>query len=385
MDTPHFIQVGAVPVFAGAGSSDLVCRCGLSVLIKGYLPANFLAIRIKCFRCGEICETPGLPEGEMLPHWAALIAPQELPGVTTTPVARGAVLACATATARGYDLTRPRSVPDLPLEMSRALVEAAASQYDALAGGRLEEQIAASRGASGVDPGNYPFAWSVQWLRDRIDNPDWSWIYHNDDAVAAIHVVAMHNLVQCWGHHPRFGSLAANVGEAGRFLRTLSAFATAKLLYDAGNRVGFSQDLRLHFATVADEPMSLALLEPAALQWREHERRSPEVLRVAVIDALTGAQGTVNRLRPGIVVLSVSVWQPDFDQMLVDAIHAAFQSVGRRHRGVAAVAAIMPKGLQTGSPDRIGFGYAFYPILNPRFAGENPIRMASAQEFARPN
>jgi hypothetical protein len=109
------------------------------------------------------------------------------------------------------------------------------------------------------------------------------------------------------------------------------------------------------------------------------------VLRAAVIDALAGAQGTVNRVRPGVVVLSVSVWQPDFDQMLVDAIHAAFQSVGRRHRGVAAVAAIMPKGLQAGSPDRIGFGYAFYPILNPRFAGENPIRMSSAQEFARPN
>ena len=385
MATPHFIQVGAVPVFAGAGSSDLVCRCGQSVLIKGYLPANFVAIRIKCFRCGETSETPGLPEGEILPHWAAMIPPQERPAVTTTQVARGAVLACATATARCYELTRPRSVPDVPLELSRALIEAAASQYDALTGGLLAEQIATSRGASGSDLGNHPFAWSVQWLRDQIDKPDWSWLYHNDDALAAIHVVAMHHLVQCWGHHPLFASLAANLGEPGRFLRTLSAFATAKLLYDAGNRVGLSQDLGLHFVTAADEPLSLALLEPGALQWREQERRSPEVLRAAVVDALATAQGRVNRNKPGIVVLSVSIWQPDFDQMLVDAIHAAFQLVGRRHRGVAAVAAIMPKGLPAGSPDRIGFGYAFYPILNPRFAGQNPIRMVAAQEFARPN
>jgi hypothetical protein len=59
----------------------------------------------------------------------------------------------------------------------------------------------------------------------------------------------------------------------------------------------------------------------------------------------------------------------------VDAIHAAFQAVGRRHRGVAAVAIVMPKVLPIGSLDQVGFGYAFYPIRNPRFSGENPVRL----------
>lgn len=385
MATPHFIQVGGVPVFAGAGGSDLNCRCGQSVLIKGYLPANFLAIRIKCFRCGEITETPGLSAGEILPHWASTIAPQELPAVTPSPVPRGAVLACAVITARSYELTRPRAAPDLPLVLSRALVEAAASEYDKLTGGRLAEQVAASRQASGSDLGDYPFAWSVQRLRERIDKPDWSWLYHDDDAVAAIHVVAMHNLVQCWGHHPLFARLAACVGEPRRFLRTLSTFAMAKLAYDAGNRVGFSENLELRFITAADKPLSLALLDPAVLQWRERERRSPEVLRTAVIDALSAEQGKVNRSKPGMVVLSVSIWQPDFDQMLLDAIRAVLQSAGRRHRGVAAVAAIMPKGVPVGPPDQIGFGYAFYPILNPRFVGENPVGLGPAPMSTRAN
>ena len=61
--------------------------------------------------------------------------------------------------------------------------------------------------------------------------------------------------------------------------------------------------------------------------------------------------------------------------MVVDAIHAAFQAVGRRHRGVAAVAIVMPKVLPIGTLDQVGFGYAFYPIRNPRFAGENPVRL----------
>jgi hypothetical protein len=94
---------------------------------------------------------------------------------------------------------------------------------------------------------------------------------------------------------------------------------------------------------------------------------------------VAAAQGRVNRSRPGIVVLAASILQPDFDQMVVDAIHAAFQTVGRRHRGVAAVAVVMPKVLPAGAPDRIGFGYAFYPIRNPRFAGENPIRLGTQQ------
>jgi hypothetical protein len=122
--------------------------------------------------------------------------------------------------------------------------------------------------------------------------------------------------------------------------------------------------------------LSLALLAPEALQWPARDRRSPDVLRAAVIEAMATAQGRVNRFRPGMIMLGVSILQPDFDQMLVDAIQAAFQAVGRRHRGVAAVAVVMPKVLPAGLPDRLGFGYAFYPLTNPRFAGENPIRLA---------
>jgi hypothetical protein len=375
LDPPHFLQVGAVPVFTGTGVNDLTCRCGESVLIKGYLPTSFVAIRIKCFRCGEVTETPGLPEGQILPHWAAGIAPQEMPAVTTTGVARGAVLACAAATAREYDRWRPHPLPDMPFQLSRALVESAASEYDKLTGGRLADQIVASAQASGADLGDYPFAWSVQRLRERIDRPEWSWLYQDPDAAAAIHVVAMHHLVQTWGHHPRFTDLAASVGEPAAFLRTLNIFATAKLLYEAGNRVGFGDGLDLHFVTAADEPLTLALLELPALQLRELNRRSPERLRAAIVEALAMAQAKVNRSRPGLVVLPVSIWHPDFDQMLVDAMQAALHDVGRRHRGVAAVAAIMPKGLPAGSPDMIGFGYAFYPVLNPRFFGENPIKV----------
>jgi hypothetical protein len=348
------------------------------VLIRGYLPGNFLAIRIQCFRCGAVTATPGLPDGDILPRSTAAVVATETPVVTPSVVGPGDVLACRDAMAHAYALTRPHNPPDEPLLLSRAMLEAAAADYDRLTGGRLAAHVAASPPAEGTEQGAYAFAWSLLRLRERIDRPVWSWLHQDDDAMAAMYVTALHHLMLCWGQHPLLDRLAAPLARPDRFIHTVAGFATAKLLFDGGNRVGFSlsgDDVDLHFTTPADEPLSLALLAPDALQWRQRDRRNPVVLRDAVIDALASAQGRVNRSKPGIVVLAVSILQPDFDQMVVDAIHSAFQSVGRRHRGVAAVAVVMPKVLPAGRPDWIGFGYAFYPIRNPRFAGENPVRL----------
>jgi hypothetical protein len=199
--------------------------------------------------------------------------------------------------------------------------------------------------------------------------------------MAAMYVAAMHHLVQCWGAYPLLPRLAAPLARPDAFLRTVAAFALAKLLFDSGNRVGFSlagSDIDLRLANADGDPLSVALLAPERLQWRERERRSPDRFRHAIIDAMATAQPRVNRGAPGIVALAVSILQPDFDQMVVDAIHAAFHSVGRRHRGIAAVAIVMPKVLPAGLPDRLGFGYAFYPIVNPNFAGNNPVRLQPA-------
>ena len=207
------------------------------------------------------------------------------------------------------------------------------------------------------EQGPYPFAWSVLRLREQIGRPGWSWLHHDDDAMAAMYVAAMHDLLQCWQHHALLDRLAAPLAEPGRFLRTVAAFATAKLLFDDGNRVGFDlptqarADVELHFTTPADEPLSLALLAPdAAAMARNAIAATREVLRAAVTDALTSAQGRVNRNRPGIVVLAdldpAAGLRPDaggYDP-------AAFQSVGRKHRGVAAVAGGDAEDCADGTP-----------------------------------
>jgi hypothetical protein len=332
-----------VPVFAGAGSGDLICRCGNSILIAGYAPQNVLAIRIRCFRCGAVTTTPGLPAGEILPGDAAAVVKTEVPMLSPRALPAGSVLFAQGAATRAYALTRPRDPPAEPMLVSPATLESAAADYDRLTGGALKAHIAATPSAMEPWHGDYPFAWS---------------------------------------------QLALPLAAPGQFLRTMGTFAVAKLLYDAGNRVGFTVpatgeiELRCHFTTAAGEPLSLALQSPDALQWRERERWNPTVLATVVTQALAAAHGQVNSRRPGIVILTASIRQPGFDQALVDCIHAVFRSISRRHRGVAAVAVVVPKVFPVAQLDRVGFGYGFYPLRNPGFAGENPIRIGSAADFS---
>jgi hypothetical protein len=385
-DAPHYVQIGDAPVFAGAGEADLRCRCGRSTLVKGYLPANFLSIRIRCFQCGAVTVTPALPDGAVLPNAAVGVAPNETAAVVPISVPRGAVLICQDAMAHNFARTRPRAPLPEPARLVSAMIEAVAAQYDRLSGGRLVAQMAESPPAMGSAHGDHPFAWALSRLRRQIVDPDWTWLRHNDDAMAALYVVAMQDLLHSWGEHPLFAQLASPLTGQARFLPTLAAFALAKLLFEAGNRVRFDPPaaggaLDVQLGTATGEPLSLALLAPDALQWKERDRRNPPLVRAAVLDALAAAQARVNARRPGIVVLSVSILEPDFDQMLADSINAALRGVGRRHRGVAAVAAVMPKVLRAPQPDRIGFGHAFYPIRNPHFAGDNPIRLGLDRDF----
>ena len=382
-DVPHAVQVGLAPVFIGDGSGDLVCPCGHSVLIRGYLPRNFLSIRIKCFRCGAVSVTPGLTDGEVLPHDVVGVPRGGVPMVASTTVPRGAVFACEEAIQREYAATQPRNPPGEAMTLTAAVLEATAVEFNRLSGGSLGAHLAAAERTVTLDATEYPFAWAQLRLRGLVDRPGWSWLYQNEDAMAAMHVAAFQHFLHCWGHYPRLGRIAPALAAPGRFLRIMSGFATAKLLFDAGNRVGLSlPDAVPHFSAGADEPLSLAMLAPDALQWRRRERCNAQVIRTVVTDTLAAVQGQVNGRKPGIVVLSVSILLPDFEQALVDGIGGVLRSVGRKHRGVAAVVVAMPKVGPVKRLDQVGFGYNFYPIRNPHYLGENPIRLGTQQDFA---
>ena len=105
------------------------------MLIRGYLPANFLAIGIKCFRCGAVSVTPGLPDGEVLPRDAVAVARRGEPMVAPATIPRGAVFASQEAIDRDYALTRPRNPPAEPMPLTSTVLDTTAAAYDRLIGG----------------------------------------------------------------------------------------------------------------------------------------------------------------------------------------------------------------------------------------------------------
>jgi hypothetical protein len=269
------------------------------------------------------------------------------------------------------------------MELSAETLAAAARVYDRLTGGLLSAQIETSPPPEGEEFGDYPFAWSVARLRAKIGTPGWNWRFQNEDAMAAMHVMAFQNFFASWGRQPMLERLAAPLALPGRFLRVIAAFAAARLMADDGNQVGFSLasaargEVGLAFSSPVGQPLSIALLAPEPLQWRQRERWRPEVLRAAVAEALAVALPRVNTRTPGIVVLSASILLPGFELALAEAIQATLASLGRRYRGVAAAVMLMPKVRPTERPDEVGFGYTYVPIRNPQFRGSNPVMAAA--------
>ena len=98
--------------------------------------------------------------------------------------------------------------------------------------------------------------------------------------------------------------------------------------------------------------------------------------------ALEASRGQINRLHPGILVLSSGASDATFDRYLTESAIAAVAQQGKRYRGLAALAFIMPKISLTGNPREAKFGYTFYPVPNRADAAGNPVRVGTREDYA---
>lgn len=386
---PHFVQVGDAPVLFGSGPETLDCACGASVLVRGYRPGTLLAIGIQCFRCGDVTTTRGLPDGAVLPQALRAIPPAAtaLPGSIALP--DGLALAAEAEIARVDALTRPAEPPRETLTIGPETIAESLAAYDRLTD-RLDEHrdavLRRSNPAAWLP--QYPLAWALTCLQDRSGQSGWSWFASHADSAAVAHLGAFRHFLACWSRHPLFPAMAAGAAAEGFSLHALAVFAAAKCLADSGNRVAFAMPpangrMRGFSLGPADaEGVAATVQRIVQFEWPHGRSSEPAAIRTAVVDALVAAQGQVNLRRPGIVLLSPGAAPANFDQPVVDAMNAVLRAQGRRHRGVTAAAAILPKLLGTPRPDQVGFGWSFYPIANPHAASGATARIGKRDDFA---
>ena len=231
-------------------------------------------------------------------------------------------------------------------------------------------------------------AWAVAHFRGRLRDPDWTSFSDDNDIVAATIIAAFRDLFASWVHHPLFGAMVNTAAVQGFSLHALALFGAAKSLASAGNRVGFvpTQGARpriVSFQLVlgAQDQMSVVVNRFDRFAWPDGPQGSAQSVRTAVIEAMAAVQGSINRLRPGMLVLSGGISHAGIEPLLLDGIKTALASHGKRHRGLAAVAAIFPKVGQTGRPREVRFGHAFYPFPNRNNSVGQSIRVGTRTDY----
>jgi len=391
---PHFLQVGAAPVFVGDGVDDLACRCAGSTLVRGHRPGTLLAISIECSACAAVTTTPGLHPDQVVPFGARMVDRNRMPVSEPLVLAPGMVLVDRDELVRVDLLSQPRNVPAAPFDVAAATL-AAAADYDRLSGG----QLAAHRAAVPPDDGEaapglarLPLAWALGKLEANIETPGWWCLAKAGDAIAAAQLGAFREFLLVWAHHPLFPAMAATAAAAGFSTHSLAVFAAARCMAADGNRIGFVPPDRgeridgFHIVTGSTEtgtPERVAVLVRRFDRFDWPRGRGVEVAatRAATIDALIASQSRINVRRPGIVVLSVGSVLRQHDPLIIEGVKQTLHERGRRHRGLAAVALVLPKIYPTARSDQVVFGWIFLPFANPHHTGSG-IRLAAPQDAA---
>jgi hypothetical protein len=376
---PHFVQSGKTPAITGTGFGLLGCRCGESLLIAGYEPRQYLGISIECAACGQITDTPGLPEGMTPPASVTLI--ERGTGAPPPPITAATVLISREEMERLSALYEPRPTTDLVHKVSDTMLDDIEFQQSRWTEVPLDPSPDGYR--------DQPLAWAVKHFRERLRDPDWTTFASDDDGVAMTVLCAFRDMYASWVNHPLFGAMVRTAGAQGFSLHAMATFGAAKALAMAGNRVGFTATegprariLSQKLAIEGQTPISIAVNRFDKYEWPNGGKATPQNVLADVLKAMDAARGHINRLHPGILVLSSGASAALFDQYLTEALFTAIAQHGRRHRGLTALALIMPKIGVTGQPREVKFGYTFYPVPNRADEAGRPVRVGTRADYA---
>jgi hypothetical protein len=377
----HFVQGGDEPVLTGVGSGTLSCACG-HALIAGYDAQRVLGVGLQCARCGAITTTPSLPEGTMPPTSAVIASPSTEPRTVPMSVAQGITVIGQAEMDRLRALYRPVTQVDTVYRMSAERLDEVAAVYERHVGDPLP--------ALTVNP-NEPFrglrdhalGWAVAWLRAEMQDPAWGAVRNDESATATLHVAGFLHFVATWSHHPLFPAMAATVADRGCSLQGLARFAAAHCLTMMGNRILFPPPLGYpgrveSFGLVTDAANALPVHVDAfdRFEFPFGQRWDHASLRAAVSAAIEAAQGRINVRHPGLLLLSPGLAQGGYDEALLQAIQAAMLSLGRKNRGLMAVAPVFLRQQPMPDPTSVRVAYALFPVANRRYQGENQLHVS---------
>jgi hypothetical protein len=378
----HFVQGGDAPALIGVGEETLTCECG-NVLIEGFQAAQFLGLGIQCARCGAVTATAPLPEGKMPPAGLSVAELSAEPRVRAMKVPHGVAVVGRAEMDRLGTLLRPNTPADTAYCISAATLDEVEAIFECQVGGALPV-VPMDRSDAFVGIREYALAWAVRHLRGRVGDESWRCMETAPTSAAVLHITGFLHFVASWSRHPLFPVMVATAGERGFSLHGLALFAAAHSLAMMRNRTGFRDPIefpaRIESFELAVGPTDVARVHlevfdrfefPYGRAW------TPAGLGAAVSEVVEAAQGRINLRNPGLLLLSPGLALLGYDEALIEAVKAAVPAVGRKNRGMMAVAVIALRIQPMPDPHTVRFGYLLYPVGNRHYSGDSPIQVGA--------
>lgn len=390
MSELYLIQGLDGPIFKGPvpSTAQLVCEgCRSSVLIENYAAQNFVCVRIKCFKCGTITQTPGIDDGEILPPKVLVI------GTEGKCLLEKQVIISAQMTVtcdplivdRQKDL-QPKLRPALRREMSLAWLDSVADTYNNVTRGSLAVHAATADRArrQGIFSLEYPLASALGYLRWQVARNKFS-LNPRYDLAPLSFIMAFEQFVGAWQHHPRFSEIAQALKGKYAFFHTIVTLAIATYMFTHDNRIGLTLVDRagvpspdLYVRVDADRRFHIEVKAPLIMHDLVAKRLNVNDVSQLVEKVLKSASKQINRHRPGILVISMGLADPSLETVFDEGVTTALRNRGHNHRSVAAVVSVFqsiatPRTINAQLVIDQGF-FAITPYLNPRFEGDNPVR-----------
>jgi hypothetical protein len=383
---PHLIQGSDAPVFRGSVTNDLTFQCSNCghVLIENYVARDFLSVEIKCFRCETFTTTPPIELGEVFSLRLVNMGHEGAFRINgTVDVKQGVAITCSQALAKAAELTSPRS-QGLNLDLSEDGISFFIQIYDEITGQKFDIQNTKVSKTGDREALRFPFAWAVRQLRLSLDEGE----INIDDPKVHFSLTWLRifgDVVGKWQHHPRFVSIAKDLGKPESFLHTAAQFIIAAYLYENGNMIGFSLE-NLHGEANPDlymrgvqhyDKIYLEVKSPKKLHHLGQPIPSELILESPVKACIEGSVKQINRHRPGALVMFSGLQDRRAPAELERCITNWLNRYGRNRKSLAAVVAMSideNRIFRNGTNIHQPLNFRITPILNPHFEGEPLIR-----------
>lgn len=394
-------QMSPAPIFKvnSPVQNFLSCAsCNQSILIENYSPQNFIAVSMKCHRCGEVTTTPTLEPGEIVPEQVIIYKQSETKDAHgTLPISSETAITHDGELVRIASLSQPRNTkasffPSIPTLNKLEAIYSAISAKDMAHHHKKAAKFQNLNNELGALQ-KYPFAWACAHIRDVLKGREHQHLIStsNPKTLTALSILeCFTHFMGEWSHHPRFLEITKEFRNNIAFHHTIAVFVTASTLFRLGFRVaivpapGEIRTADMYMRLGVTQKFHIEVKTPRELNWGYEGSLDVNSLKKVIKDSIEDAKGQISYDKPGVLAIVASRISLKLGPMFNSAISQSIEEQDSLNSGLAGIMSVYPYQNKTAvleNPRQV-FGFKHIMLPNSKYTGANPFFKSSSDKFS---